>query len=321
MYSWGPEDTSAWKKSGFKYDDAKAPYLKSLKKEADLKGERSYLVKAEPDLKLVDPKGKKLYSASENPIQLVVDGTGSMQTWPKEIHDRIPLFYQTLVCYKPDLDVSLSVIGDAGADKWPLQVSDFGKGPRLDDYINALYAEGGGGPGIRESYELFAYFANNNVSTPKATNPFMIIMGDEKFYEKIDHKHIKKYTGEGLQEDLDSMDVWKQLGQKFNIYLLRKSYAGRDEEITAQWSEAIGAQKIIPVYDPLRVVDIAMGIVAKQWGKFSEFEKNLEARQDSKGIKSVMASLSVAAPSFMDMKSKMGEGPSKVKKSKALTEE
>jgi len=317
MYSWGPEDTKTWKKpNGYKYDSAKAPYLKDLKEEADEKGERSYLSKSSPDLKLVNPKDKKLYSESANPLLVVVDGTGSMQTWPKEIHDRIPLFYQTLATYRPDLEVSLSVIGDAKADKWPLQVSDFGKGPKLDDYINALYPEGGGGPGIRESYELWAHFADNKITTPNAKTPIMLIMGDEKFYDKIDHKQVKNFIGDGLQEDLESMIVWKSLSEKFDIYLLRKSYAGKDEEIIPQWAEAIGQQKIIPVYDPLRVVDVGMGIIARTWGYFTDFEKNLEARQDETGIKSVMESLR-AAPGIGDMKSVI-KNSKLSKKSKSL---
>ena len=31
--------------------------------------------------------------------------TGSMQTWPAEIFDRLPLLYNTLAQYRPDLEV------------------------------------------------------------------------------------------------------------------------------------------------------------------------------------------------------------------------
>ena len=320
MYSWGPDDVKTWKKQkGYDYGSAEAPYLKKLKKEADEKGPRSYLSKSKPNLDLVNPLGKKISTDSSNPIIWAVDGTGSMQTWPKEIHDRTPLVYQTLSKYKPDFELSLSVIGDAVSDDWALQVCDFGKGPKLDDYINALYPEGRGGPGIRESYELFAYFMNKYVSTPNAENPFMIIMGDEMFYDKINSKQIKHYIGDGLQEDLNSIEIWQQLSQKFDIYLLRKEYPGHNEKIVEQWNQAIGPQKIIPIYDPLRVVDVAMGLIAKRWGNYTDFGKNLISRQDENSIASVESSLRLA-PGFEDLGNKSLSKEKGSKKSKDLME-
>ncbi len=319
MYSWG-DDTAGWKNPG-KYDfgSARRAYLDGLKKEAEDKGPRTYSTKKGPKLDLVDPKGKNLITESENPIVIAVDGTGSMQTWPAEIFDRLPLLYQTLSKYKPDTEISFSVIGDATSDTWPVQVGAFGKGPALDDVLKALHPEGGGGGGIRESYELFAYFMHEHAKTPKATSPFMIIMGDEKFYEMVNPDQVKHYLGDKMQDVADSKEIWKALAQRFDIYVLRKQYAGHDKEIVAQWAEAIGEQKIIPLYDPTRVVDVAMGLVAKRWGQFGDFKKSLSARQDAEGIENVMTSLRAAPGIDKDLKSKMKSGGSGMK-SKGLTE-
>lgn len=303
MYSWG-DDTGAWKNPGaYKYDSARKPYLDDLAKDAADKGPRSYAAKSTPNLKLVDPKGKTIKTESEDVVILCVDGTGSMQTWPAEIFDRLPLLYQTLSQYRPTVEFSFSVIGDAtAADRWPTQVTDFGKGVSLDEYLEALKAEGGGGGGARESYELWAYFINQHCETPKANSPTLIIMGDEGFYPKIDPDQVKHYFGDTLQAPLDSKAVWQELANRFDLYLLRKSYSshsGLDEQIKTQWAEAIGSQRIIPVEDPLRVVDVAMGLVAKKWGKFGDFKTNLAARQDGENIETVMKSLravSVALP-------------------------
>src|SRR3989338_5924965 len=193
MYSWG-DDTSTWKNPGaYDYGSARKPYLEDLAKDAADKGPRSYALKSSPNLALVDPKGKTIKTESEDVIVVAVDGTGSMQTWPAEIFDRLPLLYQTLSKYRPDTELSFSVIGDAAADNWPVQITNFGKGPTLDDYLKAVKAEGGGGPGIRESYELWAYAIDKKVTTPKATSPFLIIMGDEKFYDPIKPEQVKHY--------------------------------------------------------------------------------------------------------------------------------
>lgn len=320
MYSWG-DDTNTWKKpGGYDFGSARRAYLEGLKDEAEEKGPRTYSTKKTPKLELVDPKGKNISSESENPIVIAVDVTGSMQTWPAEIFDRLPLLYQTLSKYRPDVEFSFSAIGDAISDQWPVQVGDFGKGPTLDDVLKAIYAEGGGGPGIRESYELWAYFMNEHAKTPKAKSPFMIIMGDEKFYDTINPEQVKKYLGDKIQVT-DAKQVWQSLSQKFDIYLLRKSYAPYDKEICSQWTEAIGQQKIIPVTDPTRVVDVAMGIIARNWGHFDDFTKNLSARQDNSEIGKVMTSLRyVPIPSAENMNSKIKSKSKISKKSKDLTE-
>ncbi len=291
MYSWG-DDTSTWNNPGkYDYGSAKKPYLDDLAKKAEAEGPRSYSSKKGPDMKLVGPEGKNLQSLSENVVLLAVDGTGSMQKWPAEIFDRLPLLYQTLSKYRDDVEISFSVIGDAKWDKWPTQVGDIEKGVSLDKYLKALHAEGGGGPGNRESYELWAYFVKEHVDVPKAVSPTLIIMGDEKFYEQISAEQVKKVFGDTIQGPIDAMTVWKDIAAKYDVYLLHKEHPGDDDEVLAQWREAIGDQKVVPVYDPLRVVDQAMAIVAEKWGCLSDFEKNLAARQDKKTVNAVMTSL------------------------------
>jgi hypothetical protein len=305
MYSWG-NDTATWKGGGsYSFDSAAAPYLDKAKAEADAKGPRTYATAAKakgPKLDVVDPKLVTLESMSEDVVILGVDGTGSMKTWPAEIFDRLPLFYQTLASYRPGLDVSFSVIGDAISDQWPVQTAPFGRGPTLDDHLKALHAEGGGGPGVRESYELWGHLIDTKANVPNADRPFLFVMGDEAFYNTVDPKHASHYLGmDGLQEGRPSMEVWHSLREKFDVYLLRKPLDGRSADVNRRieemWGEAIGEQKVIPVYDPLRVVDVAMGIVAKRWGHFEDFTANLAARQDSENISTVMASLK-AAPGF-----------------------
>lgn len=322
MYSWG-DDTSTWKNPGaYDYGSARKPYLEDLAKDAASKGPRSYAVKAAPNLALVDPKGKTIKTESEDVIVVAVDGTGSMQTWPAEIFDRLPLLYQTLSKYRPNTEISFSVIGDATSDSWPAQISDFGKEVGLDDYLKALKPEGGGGGGMRESYELWGHFMNQYCEMPKAISPTLIIMGDEKFYPTINPAQVEHYLGRTLQGPLDSVAMWKELGNKFDIYLLRKSYPNHDEEIVKQWAEAIGPQRIIPVEESTRAVDVALGLIAKKWGYFSDFKTNLSARQDDENIKKVMKSLkaaSIAVPG--STKSTLVGASTASKKSKKLTEE
>jgi hypothetical protein len=289
MYSWG-DNTVNWKNpKGYKYDSARAPYLDKLADASKKKGGRTYMAGSEPNLKLVDPRGKEISSESENPLIIGVDVTGSMASWPAEIFDRLPLLYQTISQYKPDLEVCFAAIGDATCDSYPLQVNDFAKGVDLEDKLNALYPEGGGGGQLSESYELFGHFINSHCKLPKAKSPFLFIYGDEKFYERIDPGQARHYIGDSLESELESKAVWNSLMQKFNLFYLHKPYGNEDEPTTTKevgkyWANALGPQRVIELPSSDRAVDVAMAILAKYYGQFGDFKTNISARQDDDQI-------------------------------------
>ncbi len=289
MYSWGGS-TADWKKpGGYSFDSARAPYLDKLAAGSAAKGGRSYLGRTSPDAALVGTKDKVIKTDSENPIVVGIDVTGSMRTWPAEIFDRLPLLYQTLSQYRPDVEISFGAIGDANSDRYPIQVNNFGKGLDLEEHINALYPEGRGGGQVSESYELFGYFMQNKCEMPKAKSPFLIIFGDEKFYDEVDPRQVAYYIGDKLQTPLDSKALWDGILQKFNFYLLHKAYGHgnvptTDAEVKQYWADAIGSQRIIELPSAERAVDIAIGIIAKQWGEYGDFSKSLDSRQTDPAV-------------------------------------
>jgi hypothetical protein len=259
---------------------AKAARSKAAKASKQ-RGGRSYLDRRSPDMGLVDPYGKKITTRSTNPVVVAVDVTGSMSHWPYEIFDRLPLLYQTLSQYRPDVEISFIAVGDAFSDQYPLQVCDFSRGIGLEDQLNALYGEGGGGGTVRESYELFAYYLLNHARAPEAKErPFLILYGDEGFYQKVASAQIRHYLGDGEERDVDSLQVFRALAEAWNVYHLRKPYGrGRDADIEAQWAEAIGREKIVRLDAPERAVDLAMGLIARSWGHYADFSQNMSARQ------------------------------------------
>lgn len=325
MYGWY-NDEKEWRdpaKIKGQFGSAKAPYLKDFADAAAKEGPRTYASgKFAPDMGLVDPKGKNIILASDDDIVMLLDGTASMAKWPKEVHDREPLYVKTIRGWREQAKICFGIIGDAKWDTWAFQIGNPGNGPELDKVINGLYAEGKGGPGYRESYELGAYFALKHIQVPEGVHPTLIVIGDEMFYDDVDPEHVKKIFGDVLPAPLPSLQVWKDLGQRFDIYHLRKQYGqGLDDKIEAQWTEALGPQRIIPVYNNGRfeVIDVALGIQAKKWGCEDNFLQNLEARQEGAAVASVMASLKYAPGMSGSIANAVGK-PS-VKKSKKLVEE
>ncbi len=303
MYSWGGS-TADWKGSKkYDYGSARARYDRDAA-DAGISA-RTYNASREPNMDLVDPRGKTIKTDSTDPIIVGVDVTGSMATWPGEIFDRLPLLYQTLAKYKPGAEFAFCAIGDATCDNYPLQVNNFTKNIKdLEAAVKALGAEGMGGGHITESYELFGHYMLNHCQTPNATSPFLLIYGDEAFYPNIDPRQVKHWVGDDLQNPLKSDKMWQELMQKFNLYFMQKPYGRGDDDITHQvkniWGRSIGLQRIVDVPDPERAVDIGMGLIAKNWGEYKDFSVSLDARHDDPSIKaSVHQSLRYidAAPS------------------------
>jgi len=286
MYAWGGS-ISGWRgKGSYDYGSARARYDKAAK---GMPSKRVYSRKSEPDMDLVNPKGKTIKSESENPIVIAVDVTGSMAEWPGEIFDRLPLLYQTLSKYREDAEFAFAAIGDATCDRYPLQINDFSKDPsELEKMLKALGCEGGGGGQTTESYELFGYFMSNHVETPNAKSPFLLMYGDEQFYPEVDPRQVKHYIGDSLQDPIKSQDVLDGLLNKFNFYHLHKPYGyggGDDKRIVDAWGKALGRQRVVKLPSMERAVDVGMGLIAKHWGEYDDFSTSLDARHDSTSVK------------------------------------
>ncbi|AKT43268.1 hypothetical protein [Chondromyces crocatus] len=281
MYSWG-DDTSDWAKpDAYAYSPAAKKERAADAARADAHGPRTYGSRHAPNEQLATPR-KRVTSHSKTPLIVAVDVTGSMQRWPAEIFDRLPLLYQTLSQYRDELEICFAAIGDARSDRWPLQVTHFARGFDLETQLAALYGEGGGGD-IPEGYGLFAYWVNTYVQVPNAERPFLIVFGDAPMHLEVFEKEIEHVLGEGPAQSVDALAAWREVCRTWNAWFLRRPGGKRGDEIDQQWGKAIGAQQIVHMDDEQRAVDYAMGLIARSWGHFDDFKINMTARQD--GIK------------------------------------
>ncbi len=295
MYSWD-EDTSDWRGTA-KYAYAPAPADSKrgeAAKRAKAAGPRTYGGKSGPNEKIIDPK-KHIRSESKNPIIVAVDVTGSMASWPAEIFDRLPLMFNTLSQYRPDVEICFAAIGDAAVDHWPLQVTTFASGFDLEQLLGSIYGEGGGGD-APESYGLFANWVNQHVEAPNAEEmPFLIVFGDITMHKTVPAGQIGHYLGDKTQ-DADAIAEWQQVARKWNTWFLRRPTGQPGDQVDQQWSEAIGAQKIIRIEDEQRAVDYALGLIARSWGYFGDFQENMRARQDEVKVEQVSKVIKMICP-------------------------
>jgi hypothetical protein len=308
MYSWS-EDTSDWYGSGsYRYSGAGSEVRAAAAAAEAVAGPRTYAHKSAPNPALVDPH-KKITTQSAHPIIVAVDVTGSMANWPFEIFDRLPLLYNTLSQYKEDVEICFAAIGDAGVDRWPLQVTEFAHGYDLEQQLNALYGEGGGGD-APESYGLFAWWVEHHVTTPNANYPFLIVFGDAPMHARIPRQQVAKLLGDppesqGLLsrifgspegEGLDALECWRRVAARWNTWFLRRPTGRKGDEVDQQWAAALGHEKVFHIDDEQRAVDYAMGLVARSWGRFEDFQTNLRARQDEGKVRAVADKLRKEGP-------------------------
>ena len=228
---------------------------------------------------------------------MAVDVTGSMASWPSEIFDRLPLLYNTLSQYREDLEICFAAIGDAGVDRWPLQVTTFASGYDLEQLLGSLYGEGGGGD-APESYGLFAHWVDTHVDVPDADEkPFLIVFGDITMHPTgpagADQGAPRRTTpratstpsrrGGGSPSARTSGSCGGPSGRQ-------------GDEVDQQWAKAIGAQKIIHIEDEQRAVDYAMGLVARAWGHFGDFQDNMRARQPEDKVTKLSKPIAMVCP-------------------------
>lgn len=295
MYSWD-EDPSAWYgKGAYTYRSTGADERAEAARRALAGGPRTYDRRSGPNEAVVDPK-KRIRSESKNPMVVAIDVTGSMASWPFEIFDRLPLLYNTLAQYRDDLEICFAAIGDAGVDRWPLQVTTFAKSYDLEQQLGSLFGEGGGGD-APESYGLFAHWLATHVEVPAAAEPpFLVVYGDITMHRKVPADEIARVLGDGQPRSVDAIDAWHQVTKTWNTWFLRRPTGRAGDEVDRQWAEAIGEKKVLHIKDEARAVDYAMGIVARAWGHFDDFKANMRARHPDEKVEAVSRPIALICP-------------------------
>ena len=295
MYTWDG-DTSEWYGDAkYSYSPASAGKRSAAAERAAASGPRTYARKSGPNEKVIDPQ-KRISTGSGNPLIIAVDVTGSMADWPFQIFDRLPLLYNTLSQYRDDLEICFAAIGDADCDRWPLQVTTFAGGFDLEQLLGSLYGEGGGGD-APESYGLFAHWVNTHVEIPDLDEtPFLIVFGDVTMHPKVPKGQIAHYLGQRVGYRVDAIEAWQEVSKAWNTWFLRRPTGKPGDEVDKQWGQAIGEQKIIHIQDEQRAVDYAMGLIARAWGYFGDFQDNMRARQSEEKVAEVSEPLAMKCP-------------------------
>jgi len=80
------------------------------------------------------------------------------------------------------------------------------------------------------------------------------------------------------------------------VWFLRRPTGKVGDAVDQQWGQAIGEQKIFHIQDEQRAVDYAMGLIARAWGHFGDFQNNLRARQNEETVEEVSKPIEMKCP-------------------------
>ena len=96
--------------------------------------------------------------------------------------------------------------------------------------------------------------------------------------------------------DVDAIQAWQQVAKTWNTWFLRRPTGRPGDQVDEQWGQAIGQQKIFHIEDEQRAVDYAMGLIARAWGFFGDFQDNMRARQSEETVASVSQPIAMKCP-------------------------
>ncbi len=230
---------------------------------------------------------KTVETASERSLVVCCDVTRSMGSWPRIIFSKLPfLEYEAKIYMGDDVEICFAGVGDAFSDSYPMQVRPFSRGEDLPKRMEELIIERGGGGSGEESYELAAAYFAYNCEMPNAVDPIMIFIGDERIYDRLFKRTAKKHAQVDLPKVQTKEQLFDSLKQKFDVYLVQKITEVRGNELTKRdkrvydcWEPLVGADHIVFLPSPERVVDVIFGILGEATGKRDYFVEELEHRQ------------------------------------------
>ena len=177
----------------------------------------------------LDPKNviRECVDSTEHPntkpVILALDVTGSMGRAAMEVAKQINVVMTKLYENITDVEFLVMGIGDLAYDRAPIQASQFESDIRIAEQLDKIYFEGGGGGNSYESYTAAWYFGLNHTKLDcwkRGQKGVIITMGDEPMNPYLPKKELSAVTGDDLQSDVETDQLYADASEKFDIYHL-----------------------------------------------------------------------------------------------------
>lgn len=213
----------------------------------------------------LDPQGMGIRESRDsaehptsNAIFISLDVTGSMGAVVRGIHADLPQLHELLLGhnYIADPQILFAAVGDATCDRVPLQVGQFESDNRMDQNLENMLLEGGGGGQNTESYEIMLYVAARHTAIDcwekRRRKGYLFVIGDEMAYPAVKRSEIQRLIGPGLEADVPLEQIIREVQERYHLYYVIPGGAshGKDRRITDFWDHHVGAQNVIRLDQP-----------------------------------------------------------------------
>ena len=184
------------------------------------------------------------------PIILALDVTGSMGDTALQVQKKLnPLMIKIYEEIK-DAELMVMAIGDLAYDDYPIQISQFESDIRIAENLDKIYFESGGGGNDYESYTSAWYMGVKHCKLDcwdRGKKGLIITMGDEPINPYLPRRPLERVTGDSLQDDIETKELYKQAKEKFDIYHIcveSNSYPEQDRE-KKTFDKILGSQNVM----------------------------------------------------------------------------
>lgn len=176
---------------------------------------------------MLEPKGvmRECRDSEEHPntipVIIGVDVTGSMSSAGMEVASKIGIIVQDLFDKYDDVQICVMGIGDLSYDHAPIQIGQFESDIRIAEQLDKIYFEMGGGGNQFESYTAAWYYGSRHCDLDcwkRGKKGIIITTGDEPLNPYLPQKALSDVSGDKLQADVETKDLYEEASEKFDIY-------------------------------------------------------------------------------------------------------
>ena len=155
------------------------------------------------------------------PVIIGLDVTGSMGRACVKTAQSLNTIITSLYDKFNDIEFMIMGIGDLAYDCAPIQASQFESDVRIAEHLDKVYMEHGGGGNGFESYTAAWYFGLYHTKLDcwkRGKKGIIITMGDEPLNPYLPKYPLSKVTGDNLEADVETKDLYELTKEKFDIY-------------------------------------------------------------------------------------------------------
>lgn len=174
------------------------------------------------------------------PVILALDVTGSLGQAAVEIAKKLNVIMTKLYDQVKDVEFMIMGIGDLYCDRGPIQISQFESDIRIAEQLDKIWFEFGGGGNFWESYTAAWYMGSRHCDLDcwkRGKKGIIITMGDERLNPYLPEEALMLQTGDDLEADVKTEDLYGEASKKFDIYHIQVNH-GRNwdkVEIDKSW--------------------------------------------------------------------------------------